>query len=92
MGMPLPEGLLKRGPGAPQVFTWTGRITRQEIVSMIPVLAMDITPGELVLDMCASPGLRQLRLQNVSTIMVVFANEISNSRANTSVKRSEARI
>ena len=34
----------------------TGRITRQEAVSMIPVIALDVKPGQKVLDMCASPG------------------------------------
>ena len=64
----------------------TGRITRQEIVSMIPVLAMDITPGELVLDMCASPGSKTTQIAEcLGDNGVVFANEISNSRANTLV-------
>ena len=31
----------------------TGRITRQEIVSMIPVLALQVSTGDYVLDMCA---------------------------------------
>ena len=34
----------------------TGRITRQEAVSMIPAIALDAKPGDIVLDMCASPG------------------------------------
>lgn len=33
-----------------------GNITRQEVVSMIPVLLMDISPEHVILDMCASPG------------------------------------
>ncbi len=64
----------------------TGRITRQEIVSMIPVLAMDISPGELVLDMCASPGSKTTQIAEcLGDSGIVFANEISNSRANTLV-------
>lgn len=64
----------------------TGRVTRQELVSMIPVLAMDITPGETVLDMCASPGSKTTQIAEcLGDSGVVFANEISNSRANTLV-------
>jgi len=33
-----------------------GNISRQEVVSMIPVLLMDISPEHVILDMCASPG------------------------------------
>ena len=64
----------------------TGRITRQEIVSMIPVLAIDISPGETVLDMCASPGSKTTQIAEcLGDSGIVFANEISNSRANTLV-------
>tara|TARA_Y100000768_G_scaffold28882_2_gene19290 strand:- start:2250 stop:3899 length:1650 start_codon:yes stop_codon:yes gene_type:complete len=64
----------------------TGRITRQEIVSMIPVLAMDISPGETVLDMCASPGSKTTQIAEcLGDRGIVFANEISSSRANTLV-------
>ena len=64
----------------------TGRITRQEIASMIPVLAMDISPGETVLDMCASPGSKTTQIAEcLGDRGIVFANEISNSRANTLV-------
>ena len=41
----------------------TGRLTRQEIVSMIPVLAMELSPGEIVLDMCASPGSKTTQIE-----------------------------
>ncbi|ORX42903.1 S-adenosyl-L-methionine-dependent methyltransferase [Hesseltinella vesiculosa] len=34
----------------------TGNINRQEAVSMIPPLLMDIKPHQKVLDMCAAPG------------------------------------
>ncbi|KAI8330569.1 S-adenosyl-L-methionine-dependent methyltransferase [Chlamydoabsidia padenii] len=34
----------------------TGNITRQELVSMVPPLLMDIQPGQMILDMCAAPG------------------------------------
>ncbi|KAJ0406932.1 hypothetical protein ATCC90586_000193 [Pythium insidiosum] len=36
--------------------TDAGTIDRQEAVSMLPVLFLDVAPGQRVLDMCASPG------------------------------------
>ena len=63
----------------------TGRITRQEIVSMIPVLALQVSTGDYVLDMCASPGSKTTQISECLGEGVVFANEISNSRANTLV-------
>ena len=33
-----------------------GHITRQELVSMIPTLLMDVKSHHAVLDMCAAPG------------------------------------
>ncbi|ETN44147.1 uncharacterized protein HMPREF1541_10697 [Cyphellophora europaea CBS 101466] len=42
--------------------TDVGNITRQEIVSMIPPLLMDIKPGMTVLDLCAAPGSKSAQL------------------------------
>lgn len=39
-----------------------GNITRQEIVSMIPPLLMDVRPGMTVLDLCAAPGSKSAQL------------------------------
>ncbi|XP_055335225.1 RNA cytosine C(5)-methyltransferase NSUN2-like isoform X2 [Paramacrobiotus metropolitanus] len=36
--------------------TASGNISRQETVSMIPPLLLDVKPGQNVLDMCAAPG------------------------------------
>jgi 16S rRNA C967 or C1407 C5-methylase (RsmB/RsmF family) len=33
-----------------------GNISRQEAVSMIPPLMLDVQPHHIVLDMCAAPG------------------------------------
>lgn len=33
-----------------------GNITRQEAVSMLPPLFLDVEPHHVVLDMCAAPG------------------------------------
>jgi 16S rRNA C967 or C1407 C5-methylase (RsmB/RsmF family) len=40
----------------------TGAISRQELVSMIPALLLDVQPASRVLDMCAAPGSKSLQL------------------------------
>jgi multisite-specific tRNA:(cytosine-C5)-methyltransferase len=42
--------------------TSVGHITRQEVVSMIPPLLLDVRPGMTVLDMCAAPGSKSSQL------------------------------
>ncbi|KAL8758707.1 MAG: hypothetical protein Q9199_001284 [Rusavskia elegans] len=42
--------------------TCAGNISRQEIVSMIPPLLMDIKSGMVVLDLCAAPGSKTAQL------------------------------
>lgn len=39
-----------------------GRITRQEAVSMVPPLLLDVQPHHIVLDACASPGSKTAQL------------------------------
>lgn len=42
--------------------TSVGNISRQEVVSMIPPLVLDVRPGMTVLDMCAAPGSKASQL------------------------------
>ncbi|KAI1628751.1 S-adenosyl-L-methionine-dependent methyltransferase [Exophiala viscosa] len=42
--------------------TDVGNISRQEVVSMIPPLLMDLKPGMTVLDLCAAPGSKSAQL------------------------------
>ncbi|KAH8173194.1 16S rRNA methyltransferase rsmB/F domain-containing protein [Sarocladium implicatum] len=42
--------------------TSVGNISRQEVVSMIPPLLIDLKPGMTVLDMCAAPGSKAAQL------------------------------
>lgn len=42
-----------------------GNITRQEVVSMIPPLLIDVKPGMTVLDMCAAPGSKSAQLMEL---------------------------
>ena len=64
----------------------TGRITRQEAVSMLPVLALDPTPGHIVLDLCASPGSKTTQIcEHLGDSGAVIANEVISGRVNTLV-------
>ena len=61
-GMRISKKALKRTPALERFHkylvaeTETGNITRQEAVSMIPPLFMEVEPHHRVLDMCAAPG------------------------------------
>lgn len=69
----------------------TGRLTRQEASSMLPVLALGAKPGHIVLDMCASPGSKTTQIaEHLGESGLVLANEVVNSRVNmlvTNVQR-----
>lgn len=41
---------------------YVGNISRQEVVSMVPPLVMDVKPGMTVLDLCAAPGSKTAQL------------------------------
>ena len=61
----------------------TGRLTRQEAVSMLPVLALDVQSGQTVLDMCASPGSKTTQIaEHLGDSGVVVANEVVRGRVN----------
>jgi multisite-specific tRNA:(cytosine-C5)-methyltransferase len=45
--------------------TDVGNISRQEVVSMIPPLLMDLRPGMTCLDMCAAPGSKSAQLMEM---------------------------
>lgn len=68
--------------------TAAGSISRQEAVSMIPPLVLDVQPHHKVLDMCAAPGSKTAQLiealhadetKPVPTGFVV-ANDVDNNR------------
>jgi len=66
--MTTPKNVVRRFPPfkAFQQFlvseTSVGNISRQEIVSMIPPLLLDVRPGHTVLDLCAAPGSKSAQL------------------------------
>lgn len=61
----------------------TGRITRQEAVSMIPVKLLDCKPSHRLLDLCAAPGSKSTQLcEAIEDEGIVVANESNPGRAN----------
>ena len=80
--MTTPKHVIRRSPpfAAFQRYlvseTSVGNINRQEVVSMIPPLLMDIRPGMTVLDMCAAPGSKSAQL-----IEMVHAGEEADMKA-----------
>jgi multisite-specific tRNA:(cytosine-C5)-methyltransferase len=66
--MTTPKNVIRRSPpfASFQKFLVSendvGNISRQEVVSMVPPLFMDIEPGMTVLDLCAAPGSKSAQL------------------------------
>jgi len=60
--MMIPKEMLKKNPGLKNIHKMVmnmadaGLITRQEIVSMLPPLLLDVKADHAVFDMCAAPG------------------------------------
>ncbi len=52
-----------------------GRLFRQRLSSMLPVVVLDVRPGQRVLDLCAAPGAKTTqmaaRMENVGRIVAV---------------------
>ncbi|MEC9119328.1 MAG: RsmB/NOP family class I SAM-dependent RNA methyltransferase, partial [Candidatus Thermoplasmatota archaeon] len=68
----------------------TGRITRQEAVSMIPSLLLGIQENQIILDMCASPGSKSTHIAEIlQGTGVVIANDVSKKRTNTLVANAQ---
>ncbi|XP_029175579.1 tRNA (cytosine(34)-C(5))-methyltransferase [Nylanderia fulva] len=68
--------------------TNNGSISRQEVVSMVPPLVLDVKPSHKVLDMCAAPGSKTVQLiemvhadeGNIPPEGFVIANDLDNNR------------
>ncbi|XP_071567263.1 tRNA (cytosine(34)-C(5))-methyltransferase isoform X1 [Temnothorax nylanderi] len=68
--------------------TNNGSISRQEVVSMVPPLVLDVKPSHKVLDMCAAPGSKTAQLiemihadeGNDPPEGFVIANDVDNNR------------
>lgn len=80
--------LLKELHALVEKATDAGLVTRQELVSMMPPLFLDIKPTDLVMDMCAAPGSKTSQMLEMlyshQTHMPtggVIANDVEYSRA-----------
>ncbi|MBT4066929.1 MAG: RsmB/NOP family class I SAM-dependent RNA methyltransferase [Euryarchaeota archaeon] len=60
----------------------TGRITRQEAVSMLPPVVLEPEEDDLVMDTCAAPGSKATQLAEAIPKGLVLANEPSSGRLN----------
>mmetsp|Transcript_16001 Transcript_16001/g.41412 ORF Transcript_16001/g.41412 Transcript_16001/m.41412 type:complete len:771 (+) Transcript_16001:142-2454(+) len=66
-----------------------GNLSRQEAVSMIPPLLLDVQPEHTVLDMCAAPGsktaqlIEMLHAGDAPPAGMVIANDVENKRCYT---------
>ncbi|RWS08052.1 tRNA (cytosine(34)-C(5))-methyltransferase-like protein, partial [Dinothrombium tinctorium] len=76
--------------------TESGYISRQEAVSMIPPLLLDVEAGHKVLDTCASPGSKTAQIieglhskANSVNEGVVVANDVDNKRCYMLVHQSK---
>lgn len=70
--------------------TEAGLLSRQELVSMLPPLLLDVQAGDMVLDLCAAPGSKTGQLLEMLEVGAgapgkvpggVVANEVDSSRA-----------
>mmetsp|Transcript_26542 Transcript_26542/g.47667 ORF Transcript_26542/g.47667 Transcript_26542/m.47667 type:complete len:607 (-) Transcript_26542:1068-2888(-) len=82
------KGDLKKQPGVKalhqfiQQATESGMMSRQELVSMIPPLILDVQPGHKVVDMCAAPGSKTAQmLEMIRGQGLVVANDVDSKRA-----------
>ncbi|KAI8882372.1 S-adenosyl-L-methionine-dependent methyltransferase, partial [Backusella circina FSU 941] len=78
--------------------TEAGNLSRQEAVSMIPPLLMDIQPHQWVLDMCAAPGSKTAQIieavhandkLNEMPVGLVVANDADYKRSHMLVHQSK---
>ncbi len=64
----IPRPLIRKSTKLKELHQWliaqnaTGNINRQEAVSMIPPMLLDVQPGHYVLDTCAAPGSKTAQL------------------------------
>uniref|UniRef100_A0A1I8AL02 tRNA (cytosine(34)-C(5))-methyltransferase n=1 Tax=Steinernema glaseri TaxID=37863 RepID=A0A1I8AL02_9BILA len=75
-----------------------GNVSRQEAVSMIPPLLLDVQPHHKVIDMCAAPGSKTMQLIEMmhadsdNPDGIVVANDADNSRCYLLVRQALKRM
>ena len=63
----------------------SGRITRQEAASMLPVEVLPMNDVDVVVDLCAAPGSKTTQVAECHPLTTVIANEPVSGRVNTLV-------
>ncbi|KXS20297.1 S-adenosyl-L-methionine-dependent methyltransferase [Gonapodya prolifera JEL478] len=72
-----------------------GNISRQEAVSMIPPLLLDVQPHHIVFDMCAAPGsktaqiIEAIHAEEGFVSGLVVANDADNARSHMLVRQTK---
>ncbi|XP_020537968.1 RNA cytosine-C(5)-methyltransferase NSUN2 isoform X2 [Jatropha curcas] len=75
-----------------------GNITRQEAVSMVPPLFLDVRPDHFVLDMCAAPGSKTFQLLEIIYQSIkqgslpdgmIIANDLDVQRCNLLIHQTK---
>ncbi|KAM0675297.1 tRNA (cytosine(34)-C(5))-methyltransferase [Gurleya vavrai] len=61
-------------------YTNIGHIQRQEIVSMLPVLFLNLKPDHYVLDMCAAPGSKSSQIIEIVKKGLIVCNDFNRKR------------
>ncbi|KAJ0252404.1 S-adenosyl-L-methionine-dependent methyltransferases superfamily protein [Hirschfeldia incana] len=78
--------------------TEVGNMTRQEAVSMVPPLFLDVHPDHFVLDMCAAPGSKTFQLLEIMHEAaepgslpngMVVANDVDYKRSNLLIHQTK---
>ncbi|CAG8726736.1 11640_t:CDS:2, partial [Ambispora leptoticha] len=94
-----PKLAIKKNPDFKKFHQWlvseteAGHISRQEAVSMIPPLLLDVKPHHYVLDMCAAPGsktaqlIEALHADNITQSNNVPTNDSDQKRAHMLVRQ-----
>jgi 16S rRNA C967 or C1407 C5-methylase (RsmB/RsmF family) len=87
--MMIPKEMLKKNTGLKKVHNVimkladSGLITRQEIVSMLPPLLLDVHADHAVFDMCAAPGSKTAQI-----LEMIMSSQITEfKRSNTEIPK-----
>ena len=82
--MMLPREMLKKNVGLKKIHKLvmqmadSGMITRQEIVSMMPPILLDVKSDHAILDMCAAPGSKTAQLLELIQANHTLDNGVGN--------------
>ena len=83
--MMIPRELLKKNLGLKKIHKLvmqiadSGLITRQEIVSMMPPILLDVKSDHAILDMCAAPGSKTAQLLELIQANQMLDQGLSNA-------------